>query len=141
MEKIIFTHVYTLPNMKVRVYESNYFMSKNCMGGISQHNRTAQLWTDEKKQETREVEISENFNHVAISDAHGHIERLVFPAWKVINYDGESIYLWDYENAICGKITFKIYGGSRRDVHPDAAYLRKLASTNGFKFGGVKNEI
>ena len=33
-----------------------------------------------------------------------------------------------------------IHGGSRDKMYPDKVYLRRLASANGYKFGGITDD-
>lgn len=69
--------------------------------------------------------------YVAISDAHTHIERLAFPAFKV----GEKFgFLCD---DIAGKHTRLIEGGDSNSVYDDVVYLRFLAKINGLKWEGL----
>ncbi len=71
---------------------------------------------------------------IAVSDAHTHIERLVFPAF--VRDNGEHCIL---TNEIDGKHTFMIDGGDPRSVYPDAVYLRHLCIINNLKWEGVED--
>lgn len=68
---------------------------------------------------------------VCVSDAHTHVERLVFVA--VQTKDSEFYNLCGLQ--IDGRHTMMIEGGDQRHVHPDEVYLRRIASANGYKFG------
>lgn len=69
---------------------------------------------------------------VCISDAHTHIERLVFAAveYRPGEFGRTTIQ-------IDGAFTMMIQGGDSRRVKPDAVYLRRLASLNGMAFEGI----
>ena len=93
-------------------------------------------WEEEKefaqkrlKEEFKKC-LTEKIEIVCVSDAHTHVERLLFPAIKI----SESKYTCLSYNQMDGKHTFMIHGGSQRDVHPDGVYLRRLARANNFKF-------
>lgn len=70
--------------------------------------------------------------YIAISDAHTHIERLAFPAFKF----GEK-YVFICSD-IAGKHTRLIEGGDPNSVYDDAVYLRLLAKLNGLKWEGLE---
>lgn len=65
---------------------------------------------------------------ICISDAHTHIERLVFPGIDFI-IDGKQDY-GRFSLQCDGKHTFMIFGGNSDSVYPDEVYLRRLASAN-----------
>ena len=44
-----------------------------------------------------------------------------------------------YSLQLDGVHTMMIHGGSRDKMYPDKVYLRRLASANGYKFGGITN--
>lgn len=68
---------------------------------------------------------------VVVSDAHTHIERLVFPGFCI---DGK----WGGGgNEIDGKHTFMIDGGDPRSVYPDEVYLRHLCIINKLRWEGL----
>lgn len=70
--------------------------------------------------------------YVAVSDAHDHIERLAFPAFKI----GETYgFLCD---DIAGKHTYLINGGDPNSIYDDAVYLRFLSRINGLKWEGLE---
>lgn len=75
-------------------------------------------------------DISESINKVCVSDAHTHIERLVFPAFNIINKETGEIELCHRCNNIDGKHTFMTRGGDPREVHDDAVYIRHLRMIN-----------
>jgi hypothetical protein len=74
--------------------------------------------------------IPEFIRMVCVSDAHTHIERLMFVGAKT--RDDKYICLTGIQ--LDGRHTMMIEGGDARHVHPDSVYLRRLASANGFKF-------
>jgi len=77
--------------------------------------------------------LPSSIEYVCVSDAHTHIERLVFWAMPLNDECTEIGSMGGLQ--IDGKHTFMIHGGNSRDVHPDEVYLRRLASANGFNFG------
>lgn len=70
--------------------------------------------------------------YVAISDAHTHIERLAFPAFKL----GETYRFLCGD--IAGKHTYLTEGGDPDSVYEDVVYLRYLAKINGLKWEGLE---
>lgn len=64
---------------------------------------------------------------VCVSDAHTHIERLVFAAENFPSGYGSTGIQID------GSHTMKLYGGDERYVYPDEVYLRHLGIVNGVK--------
>ncbi len=70
---------------------------------------------------------------VAISDAHTHIETLVFPALQL----GEDDFYFTTDD-IGGKHTMMIYGGDPESVYEDEVYLRRLAQLNCLKWEGIE---
>ena len=70
---------------------------------------------------------------ICVSDAHTHLERLVFLGCKI----GEGRYSRLSSLQLDGVHTMMIHGGSRDKMYPDKVYLRRLASANGYKFGGI----
>lgn len=74
-------------------------------------------------------------NVVCISDAHTHIERIVFAGY-MYKENGEMQY-GRYQTAIDGKNTFLSNGGDYSAVYEPEVYLRHLARLNGFTFGGI----
>ncbi|MBO4531423.1 MAG: hypothetical protein J5767_12400 [Paludibacteraceae bacterium] len=76
--------------------------------------------------------IGKGVEYVAISDAHDHIERLAFPAFKIGDKYG---FLCD---DIAGKHTYLTNGGDPNSVYDDVVYLRFLARINGLKWEGLE---
>ena len=69
---------------------------------------------------------------VVVSDAFTHIERLVFPGFRL---NGN----WSFIEAnIDGKHTFMIDGGNPEAVYADEVYLRHLCILNHLKWEGVE---
>lgn len=77
--------------------------------------------------------IKDGIRYIVVSDAHTHIERLVFPAVKF--KDGN---ITGISHDIAGKHTFMIDGGDSRAVYPDEVYLRFLARLNGLTYEGIE---
>lgn len=76
-------------------------------------------------------DISKGVEYVIISDAHTHIERLVFPACQFKDKEtGEIKHLHLSMHKISGRHTFMIDGGNIDDVFPDEVYLRHLQILN-----------
>lgn len=81
--------------------------------------------------------LGNGINYVAISDAHTHIERLVFPAFLTSLFDAPYIFI---PSEIEGKHTTMISGGDAKAVYPDLVYLRRLAQINGYKWEGEEKK-
>lgn len=89
---------------------------------------------------SKERDFKEEYKHecpeaceiICISDAHTHSERLVFVGMEYL-YNGKKI-LGRTKVQIEGCHTMSIHGGDKRSMKPDAVYLRRLASLNGFYF-------
>jgi len=74
---------------------------------------------------------------VCISDAHTHIERLVFVALQTNDkkYGRTTIQ-------IDGKHTFMTKGGDSNSVYDDEVYLRHLSGISGYKYQKtINNEL
>ena len=74
---------------------------------------------------------------VCISDAHTHLERLVFAATKYKLPDGEIIYGVLSMMHIDGALTMSIHGGDASTMKADEVYLRKIKMVNK-TYGGNK---
>ena len=75
-------------------------------------------------------DISESFDKIAVSDAHTHIERLVFPAvWCKNKNTGERCVVWNMDN-IAGVHTMMIHGGDSSMVFPFGHYVDELYKIN-----------
>lgn len=83
-----------------------------------------------KKEYELAEDISESINKICISDAHTHIERLVFPAFEVREKKTGKTTIAFWHQRIHGYWTFKIYGGDSRYVYPDGVYIRHLRMIN-----------
>ena len=67
---------------------------------------------------------------VAISDAHTHYERLVFPVYNIINKKtGEKKPTWVL-NQIAGEWTMMIYGGDISSILEPEEYFNQLYELN-----------
>lgn len=79
------------------------------------------------KPEYRDTVRDDGCHIICISDAHTHIERLVFVAEKFsFGYGRLGVQ-------IDGCHTMMIHGGDSRYVYPDEVYLRHLGIINGVK--------
>ena len=83
-----------------------------------------------KKYHTNAIE------YVCISDAHTHIERLMFLAIPLNEDNTEFGCMAGLQ--MDGRHTFMTEGGDQRTVHPDQVYLRRLAKANGLCFHNDK---
>lgn len=81
--------------------------------------------------------LGKGVKYVAISDAHTHIERLVFPAFLTSLSDAPYIFI---TSEIEGKHTTMISGGDANSVYPDLVYLRRLAQINGYEWKGEEKQ-
>ena len=79
------------------------------------------------KQEYRHF-LGEKIEYVCVSDAHTHIERLLFVAMPINEDATEFACLAGLQ--LDGKHTLMISGGDPKHVHPDEVYLRRLAKAN-----------
>jgi hypothetical protein len=75
-------------------------------------------------------DLKDGIDKVCISDAHSHIERLVFTAFNVKNEATGEVYPTYRTTQIGGCMTFLIHGGDSSTVRPDIVYLRKLMMHN-----------
>lgn len=92
---------------------------------------------NEKFKECVLERLGKGVNYVAISDAHTHIERLAFPAFKINSFNSPYGFLGA---EIAGKHTMMINGGNERSIYPDLVYLRRLAQINGYSWEGEEME-
>jgi len=69
-------------------------------------------------------------NKICISDAHRHIERLVFPVIEIENSVTGERKLTHLMDRIDGKYTFMTHGGSPEAVYHDRTYVRHLRELN-----------
>lgn len=86
-------------------------------------------------------EIKQNgVEYVAVSDAHTHTERLVFPGFKLPNElsekYGQQYVFSSFE--IAGKHTMIIDGGDPDTIYDDEIYLRFLARLNNLSWEGIE---
>ena len=86
-------------------------------------------------QEAYLEQFKEGVWRVCVSDAHTHIERLVFPAVKKDNAEKPYTFL---ACDIDGKHTYMIYGGDERAIYDDEVYLRHLCRVNHLKWEGLE---
>lgn len=76
------------------------------------------------------VMLSEKPLGVCISDAHTHLERLVFLATKYRLANGEEVWGTMSMIHIDGSLTMLIHGGDRSTMKPDEVYLRRIKMAN-----------
>jgi len=63
---------------------------------------------------------------VCISDAHTHIERLVFPAWYCKNVETGKRVLFHDMSDIAGSLTFLIHGGNVSTLKTPEEYAQEI---------------
>lgn len=68
--------------------------------------------------------------YVCVSDAHTHIERLVFVAGRFKKSTGEIIIELYSMLHIDGSLTFMTHGGNSEAVYDDEVYLRHIKMVN-----------
>ena len=121
--------IYKLP-LKIKYGFNSGFM------GLTQRRTfdivDAMMWETRKlKPEYSIVEdLTEGFEYVCVSMANTHIEKLVFPAYKVEHKEtGEESFAFCM-NSIEGKMTMMIYGGDYSTIESDEEYLKRLVELN-----------
>jgi hypothetical protein len=77
---------------------------------------------------TFDDDFSNGIDKVCISDAHTHIERLVFPAFYTKDKDERNLVF--VSDRISGQMTFSIYGGDISTIRDDLVYLRQIMMLN-----------
>ena len=79
--------------------------------------------------------LKEGTDIILVSDAHTHIERLVFAG---ISYEenGETKY-GSVSVQIGGKHTYLTEGGDKEACYEPEVYIRRLCQLNGYIFGGI----
>lgn len=67
---------------------------------------------------------------ICVSDAHTHVERLVFPAFKVESLLTGSVF-YDFDPLqIAGEMTMMFMGGDRSTVLEPVEYIQQLYEVN-----------
>ena len=134
MIDIYFKLVYTNATGSQRTYEASQPLSKDAKGKLYYAiGHKLKRYTKATGNETKEFVIPETFTHVVVSDAHTHIERLAFPAWKIVPVRGKNPFFFR-NDTIAGVNTFMMHGGDSRAVKPDKVYLRIIAKGNGYQY-------
>ena len=80
------------------------------------------------------AENQQSWDMICISDAHTHIERLVFLG---ICFE-QNKYARLNSLQIDGKYTIMIHGGNPDAVYDDKVYLRRIAMANKLIFEGIE---
>jgi hypothetical protein len=131
---IQFTKVATINNGMQRIYKSSQPLINKANGKkYKQETEIKKVYADKEKKTTKDFFCTPEFDHVVISDAHTHTERLAFPGWTfkgVINTNVPCFYISD---TIAGRNTFMTHGGDGDAVKPDAVYLRMLSKANNYQ--------
>lgn len=140
-QKISFELVYESDSEKVRVYRSSRMLKNNADGKLYREEpQIIRVYANKEKTKIKEITLCNEFDHVAISDALNHIERLAFPCWIIDPVVSDNPYFW-LTDTIAGVNTSMMYGGDISSVKPDRVYLRMLAKGNGYQYTeGVSNE-
>ena len=133
-DTVTFELVKTLRNQ--RIYKASKKL-KNTAKGKEYYDfgSVKKLYTDKSRTTTKEWIKPDFFEHVIISDATTHAERLAFPCWDL----GEDLvfaghpYIWECDT-IAGRNTFMIHGGDQRAVKEDRVYLRMIAKGNNLQY-------
>ena len=133
-KKITFKKVkeYNQVKLNQRFYEASIPLVRGF--GLSTSLREAMIKARDRLREEYRHLIPDNIESVTIicvSDAHTHIERLVFAGLPI------GIEYGKLDVQIDGKYAFMSEGGNYRSVHPDEVYLRHSARLNGYKYKGV----
>lgn len=63
---------------------------------------------------------------VCVSDAITHIERLVFPVWRVRNAETQETIDLNVRSEIAGVMTFVTQGGDESTIREDEEYIKEL---------------
>lgn len=139
-EAVTFELVKTLRNQ--RIYKASKQL-KNTASGKEYYDfgATKKLYTDKTRTGTKEWIKPDYFDHVVVSDATTHTERLAFPCWALeedLVLAGHP-YIWECDT-IAGVNTFMIHGGDHRAVKSDLVYLRMIAKGNGLQYKRVEKE-
>lgn len=130
--------VKTLANGRIRVYELSepIYKGKSDIAGEVIIEKSLSDFYERIKPEFKESALQyrkDGCYYVVISDAHTHIERLVFPGIKV----EDDVYAWNFDD-IGGKHTMMIDGGDPDSVYPDEVYIRRLAQLNNLTYEGLE---
>lgn len=138
--EITFKHVYTNETGRVRVYKASKPLQNKADGKqYREEPKIFKLYSNKERTETKDVEFSNIFDYVVVSDAHTHTERLAFPAWEYEPLLPDGIpYMWE-NDTIAGYHTFMTHGGDSEAVYPDKVYLRMLAKANGYQYKKEEN--
>ena len=130
--------LYTTPGRlgQKRFYKLSSPVEK-CANGLTTIKEELEYTRERLKEKYKNIipHGAANWDIICISDAHTHLERLVFLGCK--SKDGRYLIL--NSRHLDGVQTMMIHGGSRDKMYPDKVYLRRLASANGYKFGGITN--
>lgn len=127
--------VFVAPTYRIYEVSEPIKMGKSDWVGEVSIDETIESYMPRIKEKYKECIASrkgKGVEYVAISDAHTHVERLAFPAFKI---DEKYGFLGD---DIAGKHTYLSEGGDPNSVHEDAVYLRFLAKINGLKWEGLE---
>ena len=118
-------------NSKQRYYQLDFRIVNHFGPG---GKTIADIWKGDPMRLNPEYELVEDIansiDKVCISDAHTHIERLVFPAFNVRNKKTGEITTVHRNNQIDGSLTFMTHGGDSKSVRDDAVYIRHLRMAN-----------
>ena len=113
----------------VKVYQLD-FKIKNCKTLIKTIKERELSKTRFNEPWVIDEDVSESIDKIAVSDAHTHAERLVFPAFWIKNtVTGERKPAWVCEQ-IAGNWTMMIMGGDSESVLEPEEYIEQLRKIN-----------
>ncbi|MDH4127663.1 MAG: hypothetical protein OEV44_02835 [Spirochaetota bacterium] len=110
------------------VYELDFYVYKLASGTLLKtmfENDPPKL-----KPEYEFVDATDRTKFITISDAKTHIERLVFPTYRVRKIETGDIFFAPILNHVAGYHTFMIHGGDSRACYSPRAYELWLRKNN-----------
>ena len=117
-----------------RIYKTNKKLFKGCNPdfNIKEEVKDTTSRLVESYKWLEKVMPKDYYDHIIISDAHTHTERLAFAGFSFVENEEAKFYM--YLQSIDGIHTLMTEGGNRKDVYPDEVYLRRIAKVNGYQF-------
>lgn len=138
--KEILTAKLVLANENQRYYELSNYINTGIRHGqrVDIHTDIFLMsipYIDEKYREKLLPYLSDErgTKWICVSDAHTHIERVLFPAIP-LGTEGGYIFI---PNTIGDVHTPMTCGGDASKVFPEEAYINTIAILNGYEYGGI----